>query len=88
VGSYRIEWKKSAEKDLDRIPRKIIYKILEAVESLRSNPFPRGARKIAGTEKFFRIRVGDYRIIYYVDEENKTITIYYVRHRREAYRVF
>ena len=88
MGLYRVEWKKSAEKDLDKIPRKFIYKILEAVESLRNNPFPRGVRKITGTERFFRIRVGDYRIIYHVDEESKIITIYHVRHRREAYRGF
>jgi len=44
VGLYRIEWKKSAEKDLDKIPRKFIYKILEAMGSLRNNPFPRRVR--------------------------------------------
>ncbi len=44
MGLYRIEWKKSAEKDLDKIPRKFIYKILEAMGSLRNNPFPRRVR--------------------------------------------
>lgn len=88
MGLYRIEWKKSAEKDLDRIPRNIVCKILEVVESLKDFPFPHGVRKITGTEGFFRIRVGDYRVIYHVDVENKIITIYYVRHRREAYRGF
>ena len=88
MGLYKIELKKSAEKDLNKIPQKLIYKILKTVEGLRNNPFPRGVRKITGTEKFFRIRIGDYRIIYHVDEENKIVTIYYIRHRREAYRRF
>ncbi len=84
--SYSIVWKRSAEKDLNKIPREFIRRILEIIESLRDNPYPRGVRKITKTEKFFRIRIGDYRIIYHVDEGNKVITVYYIRHRREAYR--
>ena len=61
--SFKILWKKSAIKDLEKIPSKIVRRIIEIVESLSENPFPRGVRKIIGTENFFRIRVGDYRIM-------------------------
>jgi len=88
VESFKILWKKSAIKDLEKIPSKIVRRIIEIVESLSENPFPRGVRKIIGTENFFRIRVGDYRIIYHVDKKNKIVTIYYIRHRKTAYRGF
>jgi len=59
---------------------------MKRIERLKTDPFPRQAIKLTGTERLYRIRVGDYRIIYEVDTEAKRITIHYIRHRREAYR--
>lgn len=86
MASYEIEWKHSAEKELKGIDRQHIPQILEVVESLTNNPFPLQHRKLHGVESSYRIRVGDYRVIYQVDLEKKLVVIYHVRHRREAYR--
>ncbi|MEW6456443.1 MAG: type II toxin-antitoxin system RelE/ParE family toxin [Acidobacteriota bacterium] len=83
---YKVQWKHSAEKDLSKIDLKDIPRIIEAVDSLANNPFPPQNRKLQAVERFYRIRVGDYRVIYQVDTKSKTVTIYYVRHRRDAYR--
>jgi mRNA interferase RelE/StbE len=86
MGSYRIELKRSAERDIRRIEAALIPKILERVEALSDDPFPRQSVKLSGTEATYRLRVGSYRVIYSVDPEIETIVVYYIRHRREAYR--
>jgi mRNA interferase RelE/StbE len=63
---YKIVWKNSARKELRDIGKEIIPKIVEAVESLASTPFPPGVGKISGAEYTYRFRVGDYRIVYSV----------------------
>lgn len=86
MDSYKIEWKHSAEKELKDIDKLYIPRILEAVEALADNPSPLQHRKLLGVESSYRIRVGDYRVIYQFDAQNKRVVIYHVRHRREAYR--
>ena len=86
MASYEIEWKHSAERELRCIDKQYIPEILEAVESLADNPFPSQHRKLHGVETSYRIRVGDYRIVYRVGLEKKLVVIYHVRHRKEAYR--
>ena len=86
MGSYRIEFKRSAERDIRRIHPAFIFRILERVEALGNDPSPRQSLKLAGTEATYRLRVGAYRVIYSVDSETQTVVVYYVRHRREAYR--
>lgn len=61
---YKIEWKHSAIKELKKFPKEAINKILESVGNLSTNPFPKKTRKLVGTQQSFRIRVGDYRVIY------------------------
>jgi mRNA interferase RelE/StbE len=86
MGSYRIEFKQSAEKDIRRIATALIPNILGRVEALSDEPTPRQSLKLSGSERTYRLRVGDYRVIYEVDPEAQTVVIYHVRHRREAYR--
>jgi len=86
MGSYKIELKQSAERDIRRIGAAFIPRILERVEALRDDPFPRQSLKLSGSERTYRLRVGDYRVIYEVDPEAQTVVIYHIRHRREAYR--
>ncbi len=86
MASYEIQWKHSAEKDLRGIDRQFISRILEAINSLSDDPFPSQHRKLQGSESSYRIRMGDYRVIYQVDIENKIIVIYHVRHRKDIYR--
>jgi mRNA interferase RelE/StbE len=83
---YRLEWKSSACRDLKRLDRQVVPRIIAAVESLADDPFAPGTRKLHGVAHTYRMRVGDYRIIYEVFESHVTIHIVRVRHRRDAYR--
>jgi mRNA interferase RelE/StbE len=60
----KIEWKRSALEELQKLPGPLISKIVSAVDNLSSNPFPQGVRKIVATEDTYRIRIGDYRVLY------------------------
>ncbi len=84
--SYQIEWKNSARKELKKLPPDIIRKIIYAVESLAENPQPPNCRKLVGSEQTWRIRVGDYRIIYNIFSSILIIEIVRVAHRKDAYR--
>ncbi|HHF43274.1 MAG: type II toxin-antitoxin system RelE/ParE family toxin [Candidatus Aminicenantes bacterium] len=86
MDSYEIRWKHSVEKDLKEISPKEVRRILKSINSLANNPFPLQAKKLRTTERLYRIRVGDYRVIYEVDKEMNVITIYYVRHQKDVYR--
>jgi mRNA interferase RelE/StbE len=77
---------RSSETDLRRLPAPTFHRILPQIKSLAANPRPSGCRKITGSKHDWRIRVGDYRIIYEIDEKAKTVRIMRVRHRREVYR--
>ncbi|MCR4418620.1 MAG: type II toxin-antitoxin system RelE/ParE family toxin [Clostridia bacterium] len=83
---YSVYLKPSAEKDLRRLSPPLVSRVLAAIEGLRSAPFPPGAVKLTGAQRVYRLRVGDYRIIYEVNAHTREVTVYYVRHRREAYR--
>ncbi len=87
MASYSIVFKPSVEKDLRFLPKAVIARVLRQIEVLRKNPFPRQSVKLAGAEQLYRIRVGDYRVVYAVDKGDKEIMVHYIRHRREVYRV-
>jgi mRNA interferase RelE/StbE len=83
---YKLAIKKSARKELDNLPDQIFLKVDKSILSLKDNPFPYPqAKKLKGENKC-RLRIGDYRVTYSIDEDQKTITIYRVRHRRDVYR--
>jgi mRNA interferase RelE/StbE len=84
--SFQIEWKASASRELKRLDRSIVPRILEAVEHLAQNPFPQGCRKLKGSGDNYRIRVGDYRVVYEIVAERLLIEIIRVRHRKDVYR--
>ena len=84
--SYNISFKPSVEKDLRPLSKSVVARVIEQIERLKTEPFPRQAIKLSGAERLYRIRVGDYRIVYEVDIRAKQVMIHYVRHRREAYR--
>lgn len=86
MATYQIEWKESAQKELRKLPHPVVGRIITAVDALAENPFPSGVVKLAGAEHSFRIRVGDYRVIYTVEKAVLTIQIVRVRHRRDVYR--
>ena len=86
MASYEVIFKRSAEKDLRDLPKGTVKRVLTRIEELQRDPRPRQSSKLTGAEQLYRVRVGDYRIIYGVADDEREITVYYVRHRRDAYR--
>ena len=86
MASYNVLLKPSVKKDIRSLPKSVLKRLWARIESLSTDPLPRQSVKLAGAEQLYRIRVGDYRIIYSLDEHSKQVIVYYVRHRSEAYR--
>ena len=86
MAKYKITIKKSAAKELEGIPKKDLRKIVKHIQSLAQNPRPYGSQKLSAHARF-RIRQGDYRIVYSVSDKDSLIDIVKVGHRREIYRL-
>jgi len=86
VGCYKIEWKASAKKELKRLPKPTVGKILAAIDSLPLNLHPQGSKKIIGSEHTYRLRAGDYRILYSVYDNYLVIEIIRIGHRKDVYK--
>lgn len=84
--SYHVNWRRSTKKDLRRISLPEVAKIVEVVETLRVEPRPVGCKKMSGSDCAYRLRVGDYRIIYEIYDTSIIIEIVKVGHRRDIYR--
>lgn len=82
---YELEFKRSVGKDVRSIPTSDLKKILQKIEALREDPRPPGSVKLTG-EEHYRIRQGDYRIIYQIQNEKLVIVVIRIAHRREVYR--
>lgn len=82
---YKLLLLPSAGKDLDNLPDQIFRKIKEKLLSLKDNPRQSGCIKLTG-EEGYRLKSGDYRILYRIDDKEKAVYIYKIKHRREAYR--
>ncbi len=83
---YRVLLERAAEKDLKRLSADVHDRVISAIQALARNPRPPGCRKLAGTKNDWRIRVGDYRVIYEIADEIRIVRVNRVRHRREVYR--
>jgi mRNA interferase RelE/StbE len=86
MNQFTIEWKRSAVKELRRLPRDVVARILETVEGLRIDPFPVGSLKLAGAEQTYRVREGSYRVIYTVVASRLVVEVIRVGHRKDVYR--
>lgn len=84
-GFFEIRWKHSAAKELKKLPHETVLKISRAVEALRQEPFPAGVRKILGAEHTYRVRIGDYRLLYTVFASTLIIEVVRVGHRKDVY---
>ena len=83
---YEVVLSPKAEKQLDELPRPMQRRITEAIEGLESNPRPHGVKKLEGAEDLWRIRVGDYRIVYTIKDNRLVVLVVKIGHRREIYR--
>ncbi|MEY2976449.1 MAG: type II toxin-antitoxin system RelE family toxin [Prochlorotrichaceae cyanobacterium] len=83
---YRIKFKASAAKEFRKLPANIQKRLQIPINALRNDPRPSGSIKLKGSEQLYRIRLGDYRVVYSVDDTIQVIFITRVRHRRDVYK--
>jgi mRNA interferase RelE/StbE len=83
---YKVEIKRSALKEIEKLDRGVIGQIVSKIEALAKNPHPPQSLKLSGSEYSYRLRVGRYRILYQINESSKIITVYAVGHRKDIYR--
>ena len=83
---YQVLYEKNVLKDLDKIPNQDVERILFIFKTLSSDPHPRGSKKLSGKLNLYRMRQGNYRIVYAVAHKEKELRIVLVRHRKEVYR--
>lgn len=82
----RIEFHPDVYKQLQQLPRPVFAAALRAIVGLVQEPRPAGVRKLVGSRSDWRVRIGEYRIVYEIDDSARTITVMQVRHRRDVYR--
>ncbi len=85
TGSYSVLIKKSAERELRGIPRVDLRRVISRMQALANDPRPPGSEKLSGEERY-RVRQGDYRIVYAIDDDQRAVEVVKVGHRREVYR--
>ncbi len=83
---YEVLLERRAERDLKDLSGRLFQRLVHEIKALAHNPRPVGCRKISGSDSDWRIRVGEYRVIYAIDELTRTVKVMRVRHRREVYR--
>jgi mRNA interferase RelE/StbE len=83
---YEVHIERNAERDLKSLPTDLFTRIVPRIKALADNPRPNGRHKLAGSKNDWRIRIGDYRVVYEIDDSRKQVKIFRVRHRREVYR--
>ena len=83
---FEILIEERAEKDIKSIPKNISNNICKKILLLAKNPKPRGSKKLSRNNNFYRLRFGEYRILYEISEKIKIVRIFRVRHRSEVYR--
>ena len=87
MAGYRLVIKKSAAKELEQVePRTVRRRLVAAIEALGVDPRPAGCEKLAGAAEAYRIRQGDYRAVYAIDDKMRVVIVVKVGHRREVYR--
>ena len=82
---YRVTLKSSAEKEFLRLPDPVSVRIFPRIKALATNPRPQGCKKLKGGRDEWRIRVGDYRAVYTIDDEKLKVEVTRIAHRREVY---
>ena len=85
MANYKVEIKRSAAKEIAKLPSDVLPRVIRKIEALREDPRPQGCKKLSGDEKY-RIRVGDYRILYSIEDEVLIVYVVRVGHRKASYR--
>ncbi len=85
MAEFTITFARSARKELEALDKAVIGRVFTKIEALTEEPRPAGCKKLVGQNDLWRIRVGDFRVIYTIDDEGKVVDVVAIRHRREAY---
>ncbi len=86
MASFELRWRSSTKKDLRSIPQEDVARIIAAAAKLADEPLPHGSEKLTGSDHTYRIRVGDYRVVYELLRVASAVEIQRVRHRKDVYR--
>lgn len=84
--AYRVILLRSADRELEGLPQPIRRRVARAIDALASDPRPPGAKLLTGADRRWRVRVGDYRILYRVNDDLVEVLVIRIRHRSDAYR--
>jgi mRNA interferase RelE/StbE len=87
VTDYKVSVARSARKSLQAIDRQVSLRIISRLESLAQDPRPPGCAKLEGASQLWRIRIGNYRVVYQIDDAARTVDVSIIRHRRDVYRL-
>ncbi len=85
MASYKLIFKTSAQREIESLNDRLLERIFPRIESLQEHPRPTGCKKLRGYKDLWRIRIGDYRVIYSIDDAKKALEILRVRHRKDVY---
>ena len=85
MARYALEIKPSARKELENQSNTLIARLVPKIDGLAADPRPSGCRKLRGYKDLWRIRVGDYRVVYIIDDDRKMVSVTRVAHRRDVY---
>ncbi len=82
---WAVNFHRDLEKEIRRLPRSYLKRVLEAIEALGADPRPHGSKRLEGYD-LWRIQIGVYRVLYEIDEENRVVNTYRIGHRKDVYR--
>ena len=85
MASYRVAFTSSAAKELKKLSSELVARIAPRLENLATNPRPPGCKKLQGGDREWRIRIGDYRVVYIIDDAKLLVEVTRIRHRSEVY---
>jgi mRNA interferase RelE/StbE len=85
VANYAVEVKPSARKELEGLPDELLSRVIRTIDALGRAPRPKGCKKLKGFKDHWRVRVGDWRVVYIIDDIAKLISVTRIAHRREVY---
>jgi len=83
---YTVEFRPSARRELLKLPRHDQLRLIRAMDALAANPRPKGVKKLTGMDDLYRIRMGDYRIVYQIHDDRLIVLVVRIAHRRDVYR--
>jgi mRNA interferase RelE/StbE len=84
--AYRVEFSTAAERQFKGLPRSVQARVTSRVDRLAEDPRPPGSKRLSGSQDLYRIRIGDYRVIYAIEHEVLLVLVLKIGHRREVYR--